>query len=143
MGTRIKHATILTKYDWQDHVDACNKEFKGGHNGIASGSFIPGIDTTYPNPPFLCYSILSKATTMNGDLHAEWTHVCFMPVDAGILGAHAQDVYEQIKREKREELEKTQPERLKQLAADLDLEDDPAENLGTITLKDALEAGDE
>jgi len=137
----LKHATILSMIDWENHITVCNTEQSGDHIAVVSGSIMPGAATSYPNPPFLCYAILQQETDMSGEISYRWVHTCFTAIDAGIIAAHNMDVYEATMKKKREELEANASERQQQLLDDLDFETE--ETLKPISLREAMEMAEE
>ena len=137
----LKHATILSIQDWLCHINTCIEQQPGGHLAIVSGSLMPGADTSYPNPPFLCYSILQQDVDLNNDIAYKWVHVCFTAIDAGIIAAYNMIAYEASMKKKREEIAATAPERQKKLAEDLDTDEE--ETLDPVSLRDAMEIAEE
>jgi len=136
----LKPATILSLSDWRRHIDVCNEEEKGSHIAVVSGSLIPSAETSYPNPPFLCYGVRQREINLSGEVTTRWVHTCFTIIDASIIGAQNDEIYRAEKEKRRKELEENQDERRQTLLEDLEMDEEAEEDLGTVGLRQAMEA---
>jgi len=139
----LKHATIISVADWRSHIAECEGVQLGDHLAIVSGSLMPSADHAYPNPPFLCYSILQKDIDLSSDISYRWIHACFTAIDAGIIATYNMEIYEATMKKTREELAKKAPERQAKLIADMELDVESEENLGTVGLREAMKVAEE
>lgn len=125
--------TILNKEDWGVHVSKCDELHVAPHKALVSKSVLVSADTNCPSTPFLCYSYYVTSVNIDGDEEGEWLHFCLIPSDAAFIMAYAEEDAYLLREKHKKELEDQRPQRMKDLADDLDIEDeDPEEDLGTI-----------
>jgi len=141
----IKVGTILSRDGWATRILECDQDKLcesnisiPKHVALVTGQSIPGARTLNLEPPYLAYSVLQKKVNMDGNWESTWVHVCFTPTDAGYLSAHAEERAGVAKFKKEEELKEGQEQRVADLSDDLELELDEMEDLGVITIKEAM-----
>ena len=139
----LKTATIRSNPDWHNHIALCEDQQLGDHLAVVSGSLMPGANTSHPNPPFVCYSILQQDIDLNGDISYRWIHTCFTVIDAAIVASYNLELYEATMKKKRKELAAEAPDRQKKLIEDIELDMEPEEDLGTIGMREAMEVAKE
>lgn len=128
----VNIGTILSREQFRKRITNCDEQATGKHIVIV-GKTCADAMSFKPEPPFICYSILRVERMLGGADINKWFHICFTSNEAAHVAVIAKERMKIMMAAKKKEMQKGHKERMAALEADLELDLDDGEDLGTIT----------
>ena len=127
----VKVGIIVSQKGFDHRIRICDEEKQGTHKVIIA-KYSGDANSFQPEPPFICYSVLRKETSLSGIESAKWLHLCFTANEAAHVAVLAKERMKVVMEKKMAELAVGKDERLAALEADLSADFDEEEDLGII-----------